>query len=168
LGATMYSDEIRQAIQASHGGPLTGHTFTGHTVACAAGVAVQNVIAREGLLQRVADRGNRFMAELQSALSGIEAVGDVRGRGYFIGIEFVANRETKSPFPAALKLHQRIREATFANGLICYPCNGNVDGISGDTVILAPPYNASDAELSEILEKFVTSIKRVLNALGRD
>jgi adenosylmethionine-8-amino-7-oxononanoate aminotransferase len=166
LGAALYGDKIREAIDAAYGGPLTGHTFSGHTVACAAGVAVQKVIEREDLLQHVSKQGEKFLAELKGALASTEAVGDVRGRGYFIGIEFVRDRRTKAPFSPDLKLHQRIREATFANGLICYPCCGNVDGTAGDTVIIAPPYNATDAELEEILDKLSRALKNVVKSIG--
>jgi adenosylmethionine-8-amino-7-oxononanoate aminotransferase len=150
LGATLYSKRVSDAIHAAHGGAQTGQTFTGHTGACAAGVAVQKLIAREHLVERVLTRGASFQAELRRALSHIPEVGDVRGRGYFIGIELVENPETKEPFAADKQLHAVIGANAFARGLIIYPCTGNVDGLRGDTLIVSPPYNASDAELAEI------------------
>ncbi len=86
----------------------------------------------------------------------------MRGRGYFIGIELVQDRASKQPFPAERRLFQAIGGAAMELGLICYPCSGNVDGRSGDTVILAPPYNASDAELEEILGKQKAAIEKAL------
>ena len=80
---------------------------------------------------------------LQWALKSFEAVGDVRGRGFFVGIEFVADRENKQPFEAWAQVANRIGRAAMADGLLCYPSMGNVDGVRGDTVILAPPYNAT-------------------------
>lgn len=152
LGAAMYSGRIAAALQAAHGGPLTGHTFTGHTAACAAGVAVQKLIAREGLIDRVRLRGATLQEELRQAMAHLPEVGDVRGRGYFIGIELVRDPKTKEPFEAARQVHARIGALAFERGLIIYPCTGNVDGRRGDTVIVAPPYNASDAELAELTE----------------
>lgn len=166
LGAAMCTAEVSQAIHAAHGAFQTGHTFTGHTAACAAGIAVQKIVAREGLVARVAANEARLKTGLAEALAGVEAVGDIRGRGHFIATELVANRDTKAPFPAERKLYMKIRAAGLENGLICYPVGGNVDGVNGDIVILAPPYNASDAELDEIIDKTARSIRQVLTAEG--
>jgi adenosylmethionine-8-amino-7-oxononanoate aminotransferase len=78
----------------------------------------------------------------------------------------VADRKTKRPFAADTKLFLHIRQQAMANGLICYPVGGNADGVNGDIVILAPPYNATDAELTEITDKLGKSIKQVLARLG--
>lgn len=162
LGAALYSDEIHRTIIEAHGGTQTGHTFTGHTAACASAVAVQKIIMRENLVERVRTRGATFQEEIRNALAHIPEVGDVRGRGYFIGIELVKNPETKEPFKPELRVHAEIGNTAFANGLICYPCAGNVGGTAGDTVIIAPPYNASDDELAEIIDTLTKSIETVV------
>jgi adenosylmethionine-8-amino-7-oxononanoate aminotransferase len=167
LGATLYTDRIAQVIAEGHGGPMTGHTFTGHTTACAAGLAVQKVIARDGVLPRVLSRGPVLMADLRARLADVPEVGDVRGRGYFIGLELVADPATKAPFPHEVQLWARVRQAAFDAGLICYPSGGNVDGWNGDTIILAPPYNASDDELDEIADKLNRAIRAALRQIGR-
>jgi adenosylmethionine-8-amino-7-oxononanoate aminotransferase len=166
LGAAVYSRKVAEAIHGAHGAPMTGHTFTGHTACCAAGVAVQKIIAREGLVERVRNNEAKLKKMIAEALQGVEAVGDIRGRGYFIGTELVVNRETRAPFDASLKLYMRIRQQALENGLICYPVGGNVDGRNGDVVILAPPYNSSDAELTEMVDKMARSIRQVLTAEG--
>ncbi|MBL8578367.1 MAG: aspartate aminotransferase family protein [Mesorhizobium sp.] len=159
LGAVLYSKKISDAILAAHGGAQTGHTFTGHTAACAAGVAVQKLITREGLVERVRTRGATLKDELRRALAHIPEVGDVRGRGFFIGIELVRDPKTKQPFSADRHLHAQIGATAFTNGLIVYPCTGNVDGVNGDTVIVAPPYNASEDELAEIVDVLSKAIE---------
>jgi adenosylmethionine-8-amino-7-oxononanoate aminotransferase len=166
LGAAIYTDRVADAIHGRHGAPMTGHTFTGHTACCAAGVAVQRIVQREKLVERVHANGPKLAAMMAEALAGVDAVGDIRGRGYFQAIELVADRATKAPFPAGRKLFMKIRQQAFANGLICYPVGGNVDGVNGDVVILAPPYNATDAELDEIVDKTARSIRQVLAAEG--
>ncbi len=163
LGAAIYTDKVSDAFQHM---PQTGHTFTGHTACCKAGVAVQKIVAREKLVERVAANEFKFKAMIAEALSGIEAVGDVRGRGYFMAIELVENLQTKKPFSAEHKLFMHIRSQAMENGLICYPVGGNVDGVNGDVVILAPPYNATEAELTEIVEKLAKSVKQVMGRLG--
>ncbi len=164
LGAAICTTHVSDVIHAAYGAFGTGHTFTGHTAACAAGVAVQTIIAREGLVARVAANEARLKGWLAESLTGVDAVGDIRGRGHFIGLELVADPISKDPFPAARKLFQKIRAQAMENGLICYPVGGNVDGVNGDIVILAPPYNCTDAELQEIVEKTARSIRQVLTA----
>ena len=164
LGAAVCTTAVWEAIRAKDGSFGTGHTFTGHTAACAAGVAVQTIIARDGLLARVAANEARLKSWLSDAFDGVEAVGDIRGRGHFICVELVQDRDSKTPFDPGLKLFMKIRQQAMDNGLICYPVGGNVDGTAGDIVILAPPYNCSDAELQEIVAKTALSVKQVLSA----
>ncbi|MBV8877154.1 MAG: aminotransferase class III-fold pyridoxal phosphate-dependent enzyme, partial [Gammaproteobacteria bacterium] len=167
LGATIFSREIAAALEAADGGPLTGHTFSAHTAACAAGVAVQRIIARDGLLERVRTAGAKLQPALRSALAPYQAVGDVRGRGFLIGVELVADRDTRAPFPAERALAETIGQCAFEDGLICYAAGGNVDGIEGDIVLLAPPFIASDAELEEIITRFARAVGRGLAVSAR-
>jgi len=166
LGAAICTTRVWDVIHAVDGAFQTGHTFTGHTAACAAGVAVQQIVAEERLIERVAANEPRLKSGLAEALAGVDAIGDIRGRGHFIAVELVANRRTKAPYPKDRALFLKIRAQAMANGLICYPVGGNVDGVNGDIVILAPPYNASDAELDEIVAKTALSIRQVLQAEG--
>jgi adenosylmethionine-8-amino-7-oxononanoate aminotransferase len=166
LGAAIYNDKVADAIHGRHGAPMTGHTFTGHTACCAAGVAVQKIVEREKLVERVNAMEGTLRAMLVEATRDIAAVGDIRGRGFFQAIELVADRETKKPFDGERKLFMKIRQQAFQNGLICYPVGGNVDGINGDVVIIAPPYNVTEAELTEIVDKTAASISQVLRAEG--
>jgi len=162
LGATILRKEIAETILAAHGSVLTGYTYSGHTAACAAGLAVQRIIEREALLDRVRTAGHTLQSALRASLERFEEVGDVRGRGFLIGIEFVRDRITKLPFPRERALSHTIARRAFQNGLIVYPCAGHVGGVMGDTIIVAPPYNASDAELSELVSTLELSIAEAL------
>ena len=163
LGAALVTQRVAAPIHSEHGAYMTGHTFTGHTAACAAGLAVQHIVARDRLLDRVRSAGSSLQATLRHALSGFDEVGDVRGRGFFVGIELVQNRLTQLPFAAERALCFDVAARAFADGLICYPCSGNVDGNVGDTLIIAPPYNASDGELAEIVTKVARAIGAALS-----
>jgi hypothetical protein len=164
LAATILAKKLGDTILSEQGSFLTGHTYSGHTTACVAGLAVQRIIERESLLSRVRTRGERLRQELRTALDRFQEVGDVRGRGYLIGIEFVRDRATKEPFPAERGVSHSIGRRAFEEGLICYPCAGHVGGVMGDTIIIAPPYNASEAELSELIDKLQGAIGRTLAA----
>ena len=162
LAATLFAPEIGATIVAGQGAVMTGHTYSGHTAACAAGLAVQRIIERDSLLARVRDRGPTFKAELQTTLGRFDEIGDVRGRGYFIGVEIVRDRLTKTPFPRDRAISHEIAACAFENGLICYPCAGHVGDGLGDTLIIAPPFNASDAELGEIIDKLTVAVEQSL------
>ena len=162
LGAVFYSARVAEPIFGKDGGPNTGHTFTGHTLACAAAAKIQEIVIRDGLIAAVAARGQRILAGLHDAIGDIEAVGDIRGRGHFMGIELVADRDSKAPFDPALQLTEIIRARTLEAGLICYPVSGTIDGAHGDVVILAPPYIVSDAEIDEIIQKLSVSLRLAL------
>jgi adenosylmethionine-8-amino-7-oxononanoate aminotransferase len=164
LGATLVTSHVAAPIRAEHGAYMTGQTFTGHTAACAAALAVQKILERDQLLQRVAINGALFQQSIRAALSEFREVGDVRGRGYFIGVELVQDPATKRPYPAERALSFDIGARAFADGLICYPCSGNVDGTLGDTIIVAPPYNATDGELEQIITKLSGAIGAALTA----
>jgi adenosylmethionine-8-amino-7-oxononanoate aminotransferase len=164
LAATILRKELGDTILSEHGSFLTGHTYSGHTTACAAALAVQRIIERESLVSRVRIRGEALRRDLRQALNRFDEVGDVRGRGYLIGIELVRDRATKEPFPAERAVSHTIGRRAFEDGLICYPCAGHVAGVRGDTIIVAPPYNAREGELSELIEKLVGAVERTLAA----
>ena len=158
LAATIIRKQVAAAIMSEHGSFMTGHTYSGHTAACAAALAVQRIVQRDSLLERVRRNGDVLKARLGEALRRFDAVGDIRGRGYLIGVEFVQDRASKQPFPAGRGASIDVARRAFEDGLIVYPCAGNAGGTAGDTVIIAPPYNATDAELLELVEKFSKAV----------
>jgi adenosylmethionine-8-amino-7-oxononanoate aminotransferase len=153
IGGLLAHRRIREAIEAGSGVLKHGTTYSGHTLSCAAALAVQDAIAEEGLLQNVRRMGALLKARLEEAFGQHPHVGDIRGRGLFLGLELVADRETKAPLDPARKTWLRLREAALERGLICYPSGGCVDGLQGDHIILAPPYTLTEAQLEEIVEK---------------
>jgi len=164
IGAMLCSAEIYAAIQQGSGFFQHGHTYLGHPVAAAAGLAVIDEIQRLNLVDRVASKGPEFLSMLKTHLANHPNVGDVRGRGYFIGVELVANKETKQPLDAELRTHAKLKKMAFGNGLMIYPMGGTIDGISGDHVLLAPPFIASDIELSDMVELLAKTLHEVLPA----
>lgn len=166
IGAVLYSDKVAEPILATDGAPNTGHTFTGHTLACAAAEKVQEIVRRDRLVEHVRDQSPILMSNLSDAVGDLDAVGDIRGRGYFIGVELVANRDTRQPFDADLHLTDILRARTLEAGLILYLVNGTIDGVVGDVAIVAPPYIAGTDELGEIADKFSTSLRQALADIG--
>ncbi len=94
-------------------------------------------------------------------------VGDIRGRGFFWGVELVADRASKQPFDPALKVNARLKQDAMARGLLCYPFGGTVDGRQGDHVLLAPPYIATRDHLHEIVARLSASVDAVTRGATR-
>ncbi|WP_186098678.1 aspartate aminotransferase family protein [Burkholderia gladioli] len=166
IGATLASDRIYDAIVGGTGFFQHGHTYIGHATACAAALEVQRVIAEEGLLDKVRERGEQLRAQLRERFADHQAVGDVRGRGLFVGVEFVADRGTKQPFDPSLRLHAALRREAMARGLMVYPMGGTVDGRQGDHVLLAPPFICSAEQIDIIVERLAQSLDAALASSG--
>jgi len=162
IGAMLCSKKIYNAIAAGTGFFQHGHTYLGHPVAAAAALAVVREILERDLVAQVNERGAYLEAELKRRFAQHPHVGDIRGRGLFWGVEFVADRQTKEPFDPSLGLAGKLKKATFAQGLICYPMPGTRDGRVGDHVLLAPPFIASELELSQALDILDKAIESTL------
>jgi adenosylmethionine-8-amino-7-oxononanoate aminotransferase len=158
IGAVLAQKRIVQAMSAGSGFFQHGHTYLGHAVACAAALAVQRVIERDGLLAQVRARGEFLARALQDTFGAHPQVGDLRGRGLFHGVELVQDRAGKTPFDPALKLHARIKQEAMARGLMVYPMGGTVDGRRGDHVLLAPAFIATESELAAMIERLRRAI----------
>ena len=158
IGAVMAQERIVQAIQQGSGFFQHGHTYLGHATACAASLAVQQVIRRDNLLARVRTQGDGLRQRLQQALGEHPHVGDIRGRGLFMGVELVRDRASKATFDPALSLHARVKREAMARGLMVYPMGGTIDGRQGDHVLLAPPFIVSDDELDQLTERLAGAI----------
>jgi hypothetical protein len=167
IGALLCKSEITDAIRSGSGFFQHGHTFMGHVTAVAAAGATIAAIDDENLLENVLARGQSIRAGLREMLGDHPNVGDIRGRGLFIGIEFVEDRKSKRPFDPELRLHRKIQNKAMANGLLCYGMGGTVDGQQGDHVLIAPPYIIDETQEAELLEKFHASVTDVLGRLGR-
>lgn len=165
IGAVLASGRVVDTLRRGSGAFQHGHTYLAHPVACAAALAVQQVIREDGLLARVRERGALLDRLLTERLGNHRHVGDIRGRGLFRGVELVADRSTKAPFDPALKLHARIKAAAFARGLGCYPAGGTVDGVRGDHVVLAPPYIITCDEVGAVVDRLGAAIDDALATL---
>jgi adenosylmethionine-8-amino-7-oxononanoate aminotransferase len=167
IGAMLARGAIVDTIRDGSGAFQHGHTYLAHPLACAAALEVQRVIHDENLLDRVKERGRQLEQRLTERFGNHRHVGDIRGRGLFWAVELVADRASRTSFDPALKLHQKIKAAAFANGLGCYPSGGTVDGRRGDHVLLAPPYIATREEIDLIVEKLGSAVDVVLRNVNQ-
>lgn len=166
LGAVLCSGPVFDAFVHGSGSFMHGHTFVGHPVATASALAVQRAIRDRGLLANVKARGEQLRNALHARFGDHPNVGDIRGRGLFLALEFVADRDTKQAFDPSIRLNQALRDAAFEQGLLIYAMGGTIDGRNGDHLLLAPPYTVTDSEVDEITHRLTAALAHVL-PLGR-
>jgi adenosylmethionine-8-amino-7-oxononanoate aminotransferase len=165
IGAMLCTSEIYQAIENGSGFFQHGHTYMGHPTACAGALAVTRAILGRDLLPRVREQGDKLQAALEAEFGQHPHVGDIRGRGLFRGLEFVEDRESKTPFDPSRGVNGRLKKAAFEAGLICYPMGGTIDGRQGDHVLLAPPFIIEDAQIGELVEKLAGAVSAAIAGL---
>jgi adenosylmethionine-8-amino-7-oxononanoate aminotransferase len=160
LGAVLVRRRIYEAIcSASPGYFIHGFTYSGTPLAAALGVEVLRVFEEEGLIEAADRLGARLLERLQG-LRRFPIVGEVRGRGLLIGVEFVADA-SRNCFSPDREVTRRIFEACLAEGLIVYPCAGTVDGTNGDQIMLAPPLIISVKEIEDLAARLDRAIEMV-------
>jgi adenosylmethionine-8-amino-7-oxononanoate aminotransferase len=164
IGACLVATRLRDAIETGSGAFRHGFTYVGHAAACAGAVAVQKVIEVDDLVRRCAIMGGRLADALRAAFGGHPNIGDIRGRGLLLALEFVSERRVKRPFEPAQGVAGRIRDAAMREGLLVYPGTGTADGARGDHILLAPPFIIGDEHVAAIVERLGRAIDEELPA----
>ena len=161
IAAMLCSATIYEAIESGSGFFQHGHTYLGHPAAAAAGNAVLKAIEERDLLANVRAMGGKLKAALTARFGNHPFIGDIRGRGLFLGLEIVADRGTKDPFDPGEKVNARLKAAAMAEGLMCYPMGGTVDGRTGDHILLAPPFIIDDSHIEMIVDRLGRAVDAV-------
>ena len=166
IGALLCQEYIVDVLRNGSGFFQHGHTYMGHACAAAGGLATLKYIIEHNLLQQVVARGELLVNLLNQNLGDHPNVGDIRGRGLFLGIELVADRVTKAPFPAELKVNKLIKQTAMQQGLLCYPMGGTLDGRLGDHILLAPAFIITEDQVREIANIMTSVINAVTDNLN--
>jgi adenosylmethionine-8-amino-7-oxononanoate aminotransferase len=165
FGATIVSDRVFEEVMVKGSGHFVhGHTYAGNPLSCGIANKVLEIVEREGYVDNCFDRGQELMSKLEG-LYDIPIVGDIRGKGLMIGIEFVANQETKEPFAREKDAKNVVMNSCLESGLVIYPGGGSVDGKLGDHILIAPPINISEQETVELFERLRDGIEKANNIL---
>jgi adenosylmethionine-8-amino-7-oxononanoate aminotransferase len=162
IGAMICSAKIYRAVEDGSGFFQHGHTYLGHPIACAAANVVIDKLTTGGLTARSGEMGELLQNRLKTAFGQHPNIGDIRGRGLFVGLEVVTDRETKTPFDPSLGINKALKKAAFAAGLGCYPMGGTIDGQRGDHILLAPPFILEENHIEEIVDKLAIAFEKAL------
>ncbi|RMF87675.1 MAG: aspartate aminotransferase family protein [Nitrospinota bacterium] len=158
LGAVIASEKVLEPFLQNRTNFVGGHTYSGNPLSCAVGMAVLQYIQQHKLVEKAAVQGAYLLASLRERLADAPSVGEVRGRGLMVGIEFVRNRETKDPYPPEARFSARVTAEAADRGAIVYPGTGTADGLQGDHILLTPPYIISREEIDELVGILVEAI----------
>lgn len=165
MSALLINERIHQGIRDGRGYIANGHTYMNHPIGCAAALKVQQILRRDGLVERAARLGAYLRQGLEARFGDHPHVGDIRGRGLMQAMEFVLDRDNKTPFPPEVNLWSRLMARAMERGLMCYPNQGTADGQRGDHVILAPPYIISESECDDMIERLAAALDDTLQTL---
>ncbi len=167
LGAVLAKPEFVGELRRRGSSFVIGHTAAGNPLSCAAGAAVLRYILDHDLISQAATVGEHFLLRLRALSDRHPFIGDVRGLGLLLGIEFVRDRDTKQPFPIAWRVAKRVAVETFARGLVSYPGTGTADGESGDHLLYAPPLTITREQVDDLVAILDSSLTAVECDLGR-
>ena len=167
LAAVLCRQHVYEAIAAGSRQFDLGHTWDGAPLPCAVGLAVLDVLMERGLVERVANRGPTLRDELEAALEDVQLVREVRGRGFLLGVELVDPRDQESFLPDDLDVAALVDQTAYEHGLLVTSTHSTPDGYTGDQILLAPAYVSTDAELSEMVQRFAATMSEVERVVGK-
>jgi adenosylmethionine-8-amino-7-oxononanoate aminotransferase len=165
FGFVAASSDVHDAVT---GGPGFVHGFTYSHAPVGAAVAreVLRILETEALVEASAAKGDRLLALATEAFGDHPAVGDIRGRGLMVGIELVADRATREPFPRAARVTEAVVAAARERGVLVYSSTGCANGVDGDTILLGPPFVITEVELNRIAAVMAEAIEAVATPVG--
>ncbi|MCY8855683.1 aspartate aminotransferase family protein [Bacillus atrophaeus] len=168
IAAAVVSDPIMDTIKKGSGVIMSGHTYSANPYSARAALEVLKYVEKHDLLKKSEEKGEVLKKKLTDLMNQSDMIGDVRGKGLLLGVEFVANKKTKQAFPPELSVGQHIISAAKKRGLIIYPAKPGIDSGEGDAVIIAPPFTISSAEMAELTDLFSDAVSEVEKKLKRD
>jgi adenosylmethionine-8-amino-7-oxononanoate aminotransferase len=151
---------------AAPGSFVHGFTYSHHAVGAAVANEVLRILEAEDLVAASAAKGKHLRAMLEARLGDHPNVGEIRGCGLLQGVELVADRESRVPFPRATRLTEAVMAAAFDAGLLLYQGTGNANGIDGDQILLGPPFTTTDDELARMVAGLGEAVDRAVDGVG--
>lgn len=166
IAAAIVTEKVIEPILAGTKAVMSGHTLSANPQSCAAALAVLEYLEKNHIIQEVEIKGVYLHEQLEKLTALFPFIGDVRGKGLLLGIEFVQDADSKTPFPRNARLTQRIVEVAKEKGLLVYPAGAGIDGINGDSIIISPPLTITKKEIEELVHLLKETFEELLNQLN--
>lgn len=167
MAATLVSDKVMEPILQGSKAIMSGHTYSANPLSAATSLAVLEYIEKHHLIKRAEKIGNFLKTKLLDLKKEVTMIGDVRGKGLLLGVEFVEDRNLMRPFPATKKVTNLVIQKALEKGLLVYPANAGDEGITGDAIIIAPPLVITEDEVNELIKRFRDALLDVEQELLR-
>ncbi|CAH0225370.1 aspartate aminotransferase family protein [Peribacillus simplex] len=167
IAAAVMTKNVMEPIMKGSKSIIGGHTLSANPLSCAVSLAVLEYVERNELVEKSADRGNYLIRGLKKLAGKYSFIGDIRGRGLLIGIEFVQEKETKVPFPKEADVTNEIIELGMRNGILLYPAAAGLDGVTGAAIIISPPLTITEEECAELLMRADITFGQFNESIGK-
>lgn len=165
MAAVLASEKVMIPILNGSQSIMSGHTFSANPLSAAASLAVLTYIQNHRLIDKVRENGDYLLQKLKEAANETAIIGDVRGLGLMIGVEFVSDKGTKTPFSQNISLTSKIVNKAKEKGLLVYPAGSGNEGANGDAIIISPPFIITREEIDELVAIFSESILEIESQL---
>ncbi|EKN69475.1 hypothetical protein BABA_08611 [Neobacillus bataviensis LMG 21833] len=151
IAAAVASEKVMAPILAGTKSVMSGHTLSANPQSCAVSLAVLEYLEKNVIIKEVESKGIFLKNQLEKLKEQFSFIGDVRGKGLLLGIEFVEDQETKTPFPRKAFITQKVVRIAMEKGLLVYPAGAGIDGVNGDAIIISPPLTITEKEIENLL-----------------
>jgi len=166
-GGIFVSERIVDTFRKGSGAFMHGHTYNGNPISGAATAATVRYMKKHRLFDNAALMGDLLASGMEELPASVPIVGQVRGLGLMRGVELVADRQSRTPFPKSAKAAAAVTSECMKRGLIVYPGGGMVDGVDGDNFMVAPPLNITEEQVKEIMSILQESLMAASAALAK-
>ncbi|QED48309.1 aspartate aminotransferase family protein [Cytobacillus dafuensis] len=163
IAAALVSERVMKPILAGSKIVMSGHTLSANPQSCAVALAVLEYLEKNEIIKEVDKKSVYLIEKLEKLQDNFPFIGDIRGKGLMIGLEFVKDREEKTPFPRELQLTQKLIQLAQNCGLLIYPAGAGIDGINGDSVLIAPPLTITIPEIDELIKRLQVTFQLFSN-----
>lgn len=167
IAAALVSDRVMEPILSGSKVVMSGHTLSANPQSCAVSLAVINYLEQNNIMKMVSEKSAYLFTKLQKLKFQFPFIGDVRGLGLLIGIEFVQDVQTKTPFPRSASFTQKVIKTAMKNGLLLYPAGAGMDGINGDAIIISPPLTITNDEMDELIERLTITCQELFESIQK-
>jgi adenosylmethionine-8-amino-7-oxononanoate aminotransferase len=166
IAAAVASEKVMEPILSGSKSVMSGHTLSANPQSCAVSLAVLEYLEKNKIINKVEGRGNYLKYQLEKLQDQFSFIGDVRGKGLLLGIEFVEDQSTKFPFPRNALITQKMVALAKEKGLLVYPAGAGMDGINGDSIIISPPLTITEREIDLLVQLLTETFEVFSNQIN--
>lgn len=166
IAAAVASEKVMEPILSGSKSVMSGHTLSANPQSCAVSLAVLEYLEKNKIINKVEGRGNYLKYQLEKLQDQFSFIGDVRGKGLLLGIEFVEDQSTKFPFPRNALITQKMVALAKEKGLLVYPAGAGIDGINGDSIIISPPLTITEREIDLLVHLLTETFEVFSNQIN--